>query len=193
MNLASHADCFLVINGPEDGTEFPVVRAPLAVGSDPSCALQIRLDSLVRREHAQLSAVADGYRVRSVGSAAVWVDNKRVGTTRSRIVRHGGALRVGNTLLCLECAPEGLASRSRGMVAESDFGWAVQRAVKTGFGLLGRVTMFAGRVLRRLASSWLAIGAMIFVAMVLWPQFRHAVINLGYGVYYRILNLLRTR
>jgi len=45
---------------------------------------------------------------------------------RSRILREGQVLQVGNTELCLQCAPEGLAKRSRGLPAESDLVWCIR-------------------------------------------------------------------
>lgn len=193
MSMAWHADSFVVINGPEDGTEFPIVRAPLTLGSDPACAIHLRLDAQVRKQHARLTAVSDGYRIRCHGPAPTWVGNKRVGALRSRVVRAGAALRVGNTLLCLECAPEGLASRSRGIVAESDLGWAVRQGLKSSVQASGQVASFISRTLRRLFGSWFAIGAMVFAAMVFWPQFRYTVRNILYHLYYRLLDFLQTR
>ena len=177
MSMAPHSDCFVVVNGPEDGTEFPVVRAPLAVGSDPSCAIHLRLDSTVLTTHAQLAAVTGGYRVRRVGAGPVLVDGKAVGAHRSLIVRHGGLVQIGDTLLQLVCAPDGLASRSRTAVAEGDVGWAMRQGFTgTSKGLWGFVTAVGwliGRCLRRP----LVIVIVVVVLLLCWPQCRHTVVS----------------
>ena len=77
MRPAGYPDCFVVINGPEDGTEHPVVRAPFHIGRDPSCAAGVSLDTGVRPFHALVTVVADGYRVRRNDGAPVFVDGKR--------------------------------------------------------------------------------------------------------------------
>jgi hypothetical protein len=112
-----------VINGPEDGIDFPLARSPLDLGSAPSCAVQLRLDNRIRPHQVRISAVADGYRVRRMEPGVVRAAGRRVGFIRSRIVRSGEVLQVGNTQLHLHCEPEGLASRSVGLASESDLGW----------------------------------------------------------------------
>ena len=70
-----------------------------------------------------------GRGTRRAGPGPVYVDGKRAGALLSRVVRSGGTVRVGDTLLCVECVPHGLAGRSHGMVAESDLAWAIRNAL----------------------------------------------------------------
>ncbi len=126
METKQYPDYFEVINGPEDGVEFLVVRAPVFIGSAPECAINLRLDSDVDSKHAKVTVVSGGYRIRSLSSKPLYVDGKRAGKLKSRIVKSGQNVLVGNTKLCLSCAHDGLASRSRGIVTESDFAWALR-------------------------------------------------------------------
>jgi hypothetical protein len=97
------------------------------IGCDGSCGIFVALDPEVKRHHARVTVVSDGYRIRRLGGAGpVYVNGKRVGIIRSRIVRHAGIVRVGDTELCLLAAPEGLASRSYGLPTESDIAWLLR-------------------------------------------------------------------
>ena len=181
------ADCFVVINGPQDGAEFPIVRAPFYIGQDPGCAVRIRLDTAVRPFHAAVSVVSEGYRVRKTNSGPVFVNGNRTGALRSRIVRSGGTVQVGNTLLAFESAPGGLASRSRGIVTESDFVWAVRRAVLFLVSLLSTFVTGLTWIVRRLLGSWLAILSVLVLLYLFWPWF-HSVVQMAlYTVYYRLI------
>lgn len=181
-------DTIMIINGPEDGTEFFVSRAPILVGTDPTCGVNIRLDANVQPVQAQLTPVGEGYRVRSNSNAPVYVNGKRAGGVRSRVLRPGDKLRVGHTLLALQCAPDGLASRSRGLVLESDLAWALRKGVRETAHLCVDVLVFAvripGRVLRRWKGTLIAgfVGGMIF-----WPPFRETVYAYGSAM----LNIVR--
>ncbi len=184
MSYARPTDCFIVVNGPEDGTEFPVVRTPLFIGKDPACAIHLRLDPKVRDRHAQATVVADGYRVRRWDTAPVYVQGKRAGAFRSRVVRAGGTVQVGNTLLLLECAPDGLARRSHGVAAMGDLQWAVRQAGKGILKTAGHAIWWLRRMFGRLFASWLAIAVILFILMAFWPQFRHGVIHVLRVIYY---------
>ncbi|MFO7975406.1 MAG: FHA domain-containing protein [Candidatus Hydrogenedentota bacterium] len=133
MKKAGHPDHFVVINGPEDGAEFPITRTPVYLGNDPQCAINLRLDNAIKPYHARVTVVSDGYRIRSIGGAPIFVDGKRVGTLFSRIIRDGEFVQVGNTFLALECAPDGLAVRSRGMPSESDIAWLMRQTADGAF------------------------------------------------------------
>lgn len=122
----SQPDMLEIINGPEDGTEFPISRAPLTIGSDRSCEINVRLDEAVQRYHVRLTAVGDGYRVRKIHGGVLAVNGKTVGVIRSRVLREGNVLTVGNTEFYLRCAPDGLARRSRGLPVENDLVWTVR-------------------------------------------------------------------
>jgi len=128
MNGVFHSDVFEIVNGPEDGTQFPVVRTPATLGRDATCVLQPRFDRSVELVHCRVTAVSGGYRIRAATGAPVHVDGKRAGLVRSRVVREGGIVRTGQTEFILRTAPEGLASRSLGMPSESDLGWVLRLA-----------------------------------------------------------------
>src|SRR5690606_5710267 len=97
MRMEPAGDSFEIINGPEDGTEFPIARAPFDLGSDPGCGVAIRLDDAVVRFHARVTAVAGGYRIRRITDTPVYVNGLRVGRIRSRIVRAKDVVKVGRT------------------------------------------------------------------------------------------------
>lgn len=177
MRAAGQADCFVIVNGPEDGTEYPVVRAPFYIGSHSSCPVQIRLDTDIEDHHALITVVSDGYRVRKTDRKPVLVDGKQAGSLRSRIVRNGGTIQVGSTLIAVDCSPDGLARRSRGIVYESDFGWAAQRGMKNAVHLVRRGVSFAFDLFRRILTSWLAILSILILLMVFWPAFRNWVMS----------------
>lgn len=139
MTVTSNPDRFEVINGPEDGTQFPVTRTPVDLGSDGQCLVHLRFDGKVDPVHARISVVEGGYRVRRCGRGAVLVDGRRTGRVRSRIVRHGGIVTVGGTELCLQLAGHGLASRSYGLTFESDSSWVVRSVWRQLQGALGGV------------------------------------------------------
>ena len=190
MRASGEPDAFVVVNGPEDGAEFPVVRAPFHIGFDPSCAVNIRLDTAVRGFGALVTAVSDGYRIRRTDRSPVYVNGKRAGAFRSRIVRSGGSIQIGHTLLCLECSADGLARRSHGIVSESDFGWAVQRVLvgifRAGVRLFGGVLRIVGRIL----TSWLAMAAIVFLLYEFWPAFHGIVSSLFRTVYYTVMRAI---
>ncbi|MDX9973003.1 MAG: FHA domain-containing protein [FCB group bacterium] len=168
-------DCLVVVNGPEDGTEFPIVRAPFEVGRASDCAACVTLDAAVRPQHARVWAVSDGYRVRRATHCAVYVDGKRAGRFRSRILREGGTLQVGHTLLALQCAPDGLAGRSHGLVLHSDTAcfahWCAGKAIEVAGGAGGTGI----KLLRGLVRNKLVLVALLGVLYLFWPAFHHTV------------------
>ncbi|MBI2421816.1 MAG: hypothetical protein HYV27_03220 [Candidatus Hydrogenedentes bacterium] len=131
MKGVGYPDRLEVVNGPEDGTTFTLVRTPLDIGADPACAVHLRLDGAIRRIQARLTVVSDGYRVRALDRQPVYVNGKRAGLIRSRILRNQGTLQVGNTRLALVCSNGGLAERSHGLPTESDAWWFIHLALKT--------------------------------------------------------------
>lgn len=187
MRPGGQPDTFVVVNGPEDGAEFPVMRAPFYIGQDPSCAINIRLDTGVREYNALVTAVSEGYRVRRMDRSPVYVDGRRAGLFRSRIVRSGGSVQVGNTLLFLECSPDGLARRSHGIVSESDFGWAIQQGLVGVVRGTGRLINGALRIFGRLLTSWMALFAMAILLYFFWPWFHYTVNRLVWMLYSRVL------
>lgn len=193
MGAPGYPDCFIVINGPEDGTEFPIARAPFNIGQDPSCAVNVRLDTTVRPIHARATLVSDGYRIRSKEGVPVYVNGKPAGTIRSRIVRSGGVIQLGHTLLVLECAPDGLAGRSRGIDTANDFVWAAREGAHQ-FARLARAALrVALRTAARLVTSWMGVVAVLILLYTFWPWF-HAWVNyLLQSVYYHLINSLIRR
>lgn len=186
--MTIYDDCFIVINGPEDGTSFPVVRAPFHVGADMSCVVNVRLDPAVKALHALVTVVPEGYRVRRIDTAPVLVDGKKAGMFLSRVVRAGGVVQVGQTQLCLQCAPDGLAGRSHGIVTENDLTWALR---KIGEWLLSLGKEFFGmarRVFGRLLGNWFAMAALFGAVYVLSPWVRGWVNYYVMYAYYMITN-----
>lgn len=155
MTPEVYPDQFEVVNGPEDGTAFPITRTPVDIGSDPGCAVFLRFDKNVKAFHARVTVVSEGYRIRRKSNAPILVNGKRAGLVWSRIVRSGGIVRVGDTELVLQCAREGLASRSFGLPSESDLGWALR--------LLFRESMLALRAPRRILLAFLGRFFWLFV------------------------------
>lgn len=126
MNFMPTPDSLEVINGPEDGVEFPIIRTPIDAGADPLCALNLCLDQKIADHHARITVVSEGYRVRRLDKAPVWVNGEPAGMVYSQILRPGNILKLGDTELILRCSPDGLAMRSRGVSTEEDLVWAVK-------------------------------------------------------------------
>ena len=192
MRDPGQPDCFVVVNGPEDGAEFPLVRTPVQIGSDPNCHIVVRLDDDVAPRHALVTAVPDGYRVRRLDTKPVMVNGKRTGALRSRVVLPGGSIQVGHTLLTVDCAPDGLARRIRGIMSEGDFAWAVRRGVSKSIELVQRGFHHVFSLFGRIWGSWLALGGLFLLAFVFIRPFRYWVLNAGHWVYYRILETLNS-
>ena len=191
--LSALNDTLIIINGPEDGTEFPLTRSPFQVGMDQSCAVNIKLDASVEPVHARISAVSNGYRIRAI-AGKTWVNGKRVGTVRSQLLRKGDLLRVGQTTMCLECASGGLASRSQGIRTESDYVWALRQGASGLWALLrgsaatvGRISdgRGAGSVLVRRLVRWIIMLVIFYIAYrVVYQMFPPVRNILDWGVYY---------
>lgn len=161
--VAQHHDTLAVINGPEDGTEFALTHRGFAVGADGNCAVNIRLDQLVREVHARAEVISEGYRFRSANGARLYVNNRPVGVIRSRIARHGDVLRVGGTDLVLTCGAEGLAHRSRGLRRQSDWIWAVRQTIGFIAGSCNSATRYIGNIVRFARRHWVLAAAIAFL------------------------------
>lgn len=190
MRAAGQPDAFVVTNGPEDGAEYTIVRAPFHVGSEETCNVLLRLDQSVAPHHALVTVVSQGYRVRSLGAAPVRVDGKRATMLRSRIVRNGGVLNIGHTQLAVDCAPDGLAHRSKGIVSESDLGWLAQRAARHALRSARHTAGFAISLFQRVVSSWFAIFAVLFAIYFFLPSVRQLVNNTISSAVYQIRALI---
>lgn len=178
MKAAGLPDTLTVVNGPEDGTEFALTQREFLIGSDYACSVNLRLDTAIESVHGRVSAVADGYRVRSAGETPVYVNGKRASFVRSQIARAGDILRVGHTELVLECSVDGLASRNRGVALENDFTWAVRgAALRAGriARLATRLILRAGRAVFRGRIFFVLLGAFTLYSLV--PAIRHWVLD----------------
>ena len=192
MRGPGYPDCLTVLNGPEDGTEFPIVRAPFNIGRDPACSVNVRLDVDVRPFHVLVSVVSDGYRLRRLEGGPVYVNGKRTGLVRSRLLRSGGVVQVGSTMLTLECAPDGLARRSRGLVFESDLAWLLRAVWKRVWRLTRGVFRLVATIVGRVLGSPLGITAALVLAYLFVPPFQRAVNGVAYMAYQKlILGVLR--
>lgn len=174
-----YADGLAVINGPEDGAEFALTRSPITIGQAADCAVVVRLDNTIQDHHATASAVAGGYRIRFLTGAPVYVGGKRTGSVRSRVLRPGEVLRVGYTEFVLECAPGGLASRSRGLTVEGDAIWLARKLIGAVTGLIGSLFSLVFSMLRGIQRrwKWIAFPGFLFL---FWfaPPFRNFVYRL---------------
>ncbi len=164
-----HPDLFEVLNGPEDGATFPLINARADMGSDPECCVLLRMDPGVMPRHARITVVSDGYRVRSLERPCVVVDGKPAGLIRSRIVRHGGVVRIGKTELALLCAPDGLASRSRGLPQESDLSWAIRVSAQHGASFFMAFWRGVRRLLGRLLVPVMLLVAVLVLIAIFLP------------------------
>jgi hypothetical protein len=196
MNIAAQPDRLEVVNGPEDGTQFPVTRVPIDLGSDVQCAVHLRFDQHIDDVMARISVVDGGYRVRRTGQGTLLIDGKRVGRVRSQILRHGSILTAGSTEICLQLAGHGLASRSYGMNLESDASWMARMVYQQGgafvAGLFRGTFRFARRHPVITIIILLAVGAFLY-APAGGPEVVFYWINRGFqwAVYY-LSQALRT-
>ena len=176
MKNAGHPDYLVVVNGPEDGAEFPIARSPVYIGRDPQCAINLRLDNAIEPYHARITVVSDGYRVRSIGSAPVFVGKARVGILYSRILRDGELLQVGNTLLALECSPDCLANRSHGLPSESDAAWLLRQTGEVAVRATRRSARFLASAFRETTHHWKFFGLLALVIVyIAYAPFRDGV------------------
>lgn len=143
MRTAGSADAFIIINGPQDGAEFPIVDNEVKIGQESDCAVKIQLDRNVQSLHAIASATGEGYRIRAASGAPLMVNGKSVGRMKSRLLRAGEVLTVGYTDLVLEISPDGVSRRSKGVKVQSDLSYAL----RGGFSGLFKVADWFGRTL----------------------------------------------
>lgn len=173
---AEYTDAFEIVNGPEDGVAFPIIRSPFNIGASGDCAVYLNFDKKVFPEHARVNVVSNGYRIRSTSGTPVYINEKRSGMVWARIARSGDIVRVGETSLCVVCAPDGLAKRSIGMPTDSNLVWLLRSL----FGVLFK----AGRLFYRLFFRMLtrfnrfALAVVVAVLILAWlqPQLLRSVI-----------------
>lgn len=126
MRPAGCPDAFVVLNGPQDGTEFPIGSPSVHIGRDHGCTVNVQLDQSVQPLHAVATAVGNGYTIRASTPQPIFVDGKKVTRLRSRVLHPGQIMRVGYTDLILECSPDGMSGRSKGIALQTDFVWAIK-------------------------------------------------------------------
>ena len=189
MSQSRILDTFVVVNGPEDGAEFTVSRSPVHVGSDSNSHIVLRLDNGVELEHCKLSAENGGYRVRGVGKGRSYVDGKRVGLVRSRIAKEGSTVQIGNTMMVLECAPDGLARRNRGVGPAADLIWAVRTLVTESWRAVSGLSRLIFDMLRSFYSSWIAIAIILAIVYFTVPAFKYRADNFIGWVRYTVTNV----
>ena len=180
--MALRTDMLTVINGPEDGAEFSIVRAPFTIGSADSCFVNIRLDSEVSGIRAEGNAVEDGYSIRSMSKAPVYVNGKKAGRFHSKVLRAGQLLKVGATELVLECAQGGLASRSKGIKPRGDSARFAKSLFSGGFArgamLLTRAYAYIRRFMWGVLKRWkFTIIAALVLGFFFVPGFRGMLSN----------------
>lgn len=186
MYTARGVDRFEIINGPEDGTEFALTRAPFDIGSDPGCTVSARLDEEVNSYHARAAAAGKGYRIRSLAGYPVWVNGRRAGRIKSRLARDKDIVKVGRTEFMVHLAEGGLATRSFGTPGESDWAYAMRGGGRALLGVLGLGRwLYNVRFMRLLVFLALGIG----VASLIFPGFGYSVLawlkwGFAWGMYY---------
>jgi hypothetical protein len=172
MSYETTTDAFVVVNGPEDGAEFPVTKGRVDFGRAPACTVSVRLDETIADLHARATVVSEGYLIRASGPSPVYVNGRRAGLVFSRIVRHGEVVQLGGTLLVCRCAPEGLACRSRGIRHANDLAWAL-RQLTDGAGWLANRFFKAVRHFIRFRMSGTMVPIALFLGVyVFYPPFR---------------------
>ncbi len=169
MNFMPTPDCLEVINGPEDGSEFPIIRTPIDVGADPLCALNLCLDQKIADQHARITVVSEGYRVRRLDKAPVWVNGEPTGMVYSRILRPGNILKLGDTELIFRCSPDGLAMRSRGVTTEGDLVWALKLVKKRIGYAVWQAYSFSSAIAGKFVTPFVIISfALLALALLFW-------------------------
>ncbi len=173
MSTATGHDTLTVLNGPEDGTEFALTNRAFSIGAENQCAVNIRLDRLVREVHARAEVISEGYRLRSARGAKLFVNGQAVGAIRSRVAKHGDILRAGGTELVLSCRAEGLAGRSRGLRRQSDWLWTLRETWRVGsYAVRSVMGVMRGSVRFARRHVLLCTAIAILIAYVMLPEFR---------------------
>lgn len=179
MSYESSTDAFIVVNGPEDGAEFPITQAQFVLGGAADCAINVGLDESISDYHARATVVSDGYLIRATGPAPVYVNGRRAGLIVSRIVRNGGRVQMGGTMMVCRCAPEGLAHRSRGVRHANDLAWALRKVAHGAGWVLGRCYKAMRHFVRFRMSGTAVPLALLVGVYVFYAPFRVWVHQMG--------------
>jgi hypothetical protein len=183
-------DALEVLNGPEDGAVLPLRGGVAEAGSGGDCLVQLRLDPNIRPRHARLIGTRDGYVVRALERGTVRVDGARVGHLRSRKLRAGHILRLGNSELYLHLCPECEEDRSRGSAfLRSDLSYGMLLLATLAGNTARRSLRFSGGLLRRLLRPRnLVLFALLLGGYLLYAAggslFRQAVLVVQWVLHY---------
>ena len=169
MRAAGMPDVFIVMNGPQDGAEFPIGSPAIQIGSENSCAVNLQLDQNVQGVHAIATAMGSGYTIRATTNAPVIVEGKKATQMKSRVIRPGEMMRVGYTDLLLECSPDGMSSRSQGISVQNDFGFAANNIGKSLLGILKLLWRLVLLIPKWAMRHWILTIIILFVASKYLP------------------------
>ncbi len=182
MSRDVHRDTIAVINGPEDGNLYPIVKPPCFVGSDISCGVQIRLDRSVQGRHVMLTPANGGYRVRCLTTVPAFVNGRRVGQFHSLVLCPGGELRVGYTTLTLKAPADGLAQRFRGVDLHGDLSWTLRLIGSTTRSAVSGVVSLLTTIFGGLLRHWkIAIPLGLVIGYAFVPPVRNLIL---WAIYY---------
>jgi hypothetical protein len=187
MSQTFDQDHLAVVNGPEDGKQFVLIRSPFFIGREQDCAAALLLDNAVLPKHIQALAAADGYRVRCTSASPVFVNGKKVGMIRSRILRPGDTLKVGNTLMTLHTSPTGLSKRSRGTLTESDIAYFGRRVVG---GMLSGLVSALQFGLRFALERWRVAMVLVMIGLVAYAPTRRVVFFYAERVWWQVREIV---
>ncbi|HLT35701.1 MAG TPA: sigma 54-interacting transcriptional regulator [Enhygromyxa sp.] len=96
----------VIVDGPDMGRAVALGRAPVVVGTDPSCDLTLA-DPRVSRRHLEITANEAGFEVRDLESKnGTLFEGAAIGAAT---VGAGATLRLGNSYLRIQPEPHGLA------------------------------------------------------------------------------------
>lgn len=178
LPISRSVDQLVVINGPLDGADYPIVRYATQIGGNGMCDIVVQHDAKAENTIARTVPVRRGYRIRRTGKGRVLVEGKGVGKWRSRTLRQRGVLQIGQTMLVLKLGEGGLSARRMGSLLETDPAWIGRRAFAVcRAGWQQALRWRTGRKwARRIRDNWLWVSVTVCVALYFFhPPFRQWV------------------
>jgi pSer/pThr/pTyr-binding forkhead associated (FHA) protein len=98
LELTPPQDVLEVINGPEDGRQFPLVEDSFLLGRGSEATLALPPDPSLSRRHARLTRVAGSYVLEDLDSLqGTMVNGRRL--TEPTTVQYGDWILLGSTVL----------------------------------------------------------------------------------------------
>lgn len=100
-----HADrppevCLMIMNGPEDGRIFPLIKDSIAIGRLDTNEVPLVLDPVVSRNHARVTREGGRFLIADLNSRyGTEVDGVKIEAGGKRELRHGSTIQIGETLL----------------------------------------------------------------------------------------------